>query len=136
MRNFKLEYNVPEDMLGNSKKIVAKYSDDQDIREPVIYGHYNGDILKIYINGNVELNKKYSNIIDKEKVKTVVDLIKGFKESLDENDTGFCAMKISLMFSYTNLIIRGIEYYENHKSDPKFIKRVEELKNERNSNNR
>ena len=118
MRNFKLEYNVPEDMLGNSKKIIVKYSDDQDIREPVVYGHYNGDILKVYINGNVELNQKYINIIDKEKLKGVVRLIKDFKRSIDENNIDYgCVMEMSLMFSYTNLIVREIEYYEKHKND-------------------
>ena len=44
--------------------------------------------------------------------------------------------KVSLMFAYTSLIYEDVEYYETHKNDPKFIKRVEELKNERNSNNR
>lgn len=137
MKNFKLDYNIPEDMIGNSKRVTVKYSDDQDINEPIIYTHYNNEyILKGYISGKVEVNPKYRNLIDKEKLITIVEVIKGFASSVEENNIRFCTLKVSLMFAYTSLICEDVEYYETHKNDPKFIKRVEELKNERNSNNR
>lgn len=137
MKNFKLDYNIPEDMIGNSKRVTVKYSDDQDINEPIIYTHYNNEyILKGYISGKVEVNPKYRNLIDKKKLITIVEVIKGFASSLEENNIRFCTLKVSLMFAYTSLIYEDVEYYETHKNYPKFIKRVEELKNERNSNNR
>lgn len=137
MKSFKLDNNVLEDMKGNSKRVIVKYSDNQDINEPIIYTHYNNEyILKGYINGKVDVNQKYRNLIDKERLITIVEVIKGFARSMDENDIRFCTLKMSLMFAYTSLICEDVEYYETHKNDPKFIKRVEELKNERNSNNR
>ena len=60
MKSFKLDNNVLEDMKGNSKRIIVKYSDNQDINEPIIYTHYNNEyILKGYISGKVEVNPKY-----------------------------------------------------------------------------
>lgn len=136
MKNFKLDYNVPEDMKGNSKRIIAKYSDDQDINEPIIYTHYNNEyILKGYINGKVEVNPKFSNLIDKGRLATIVDVIKSFANSVEENHIRFCTMKIGLMFEYTSLICDDVEYYETHKDNLEFIKRMGEIRNERNSNN-
>lgn len=128
MKNFKLDYNVPEDMKGNSKRSIVKYSDDQDINEPIIYTHYNNEyILKGYINGKVEVNPKYRNLIDKERLITIVEVIKGFASSVEENNIRFCTLKVSLMFAYTSLICEDVEYYETHKNDPESIKREDEI---------
>lgn len=40
MNNFKLDNNVLEDMKGNSKRVIVKYLDNQDVNDPIAYSHY------------------------------------------------------------------------------------------------
>lgn len=112
MKNVRLEYDVPEDMLGRSKKIVVKYSDDQDIREPIFYVHYTEDILKAYANGKVKVNQKY-----KKPVSCEIDSIKEYIEKIIDagknNDFIYCSLYASLLVLCANVVIKGVEKINN-----------------------
>ena len=112
MKSVRLEYNVPEDMLGRSKKIVVKYSDDQDIREPIFYVHYNEDILKAYANGKVEVNPKYEKAASGE-IYSIKEYIKKIIKAGKNNDFAYCSLYASLLVLCANVIIKYVEKFNN-----------------------
>lgn len=112
MKNVRLEYDVTEDMLGRSKKIVVKYSDDQDIREPIFYIHYNEDILKAYANGKVKVNQKYEKAASCE-IDSIKEYIKKIIEAGKNNDFIYCSLYASLLVLCANVIIKGVEKINN-----------------------
>ena len=112
MKNVRLEYDVPEDMLGRSKKIVVKYSDDQDIREPIFYVHYNEDILKAYANGKVKVNQKYEKPVSCE-IDSIKEYIKKIVDAGKSNDFEYCSLYAGLLVLCADVIIKYVEKFNN-----------------------